>query len=106
MVKAGGQKVFFSWKIRKILALMSHTHTHKKTEKLSGVFRVGIEECGVGGEFDVTQHVSFLAQILFLFTPECMHLPYITFLPILGQYHIAWKLSSSYKASLFFMVQW
>lgn len=33
MVKAGGQKVFFSWKIRKILALMS-----QKTEKLSGVF--------------------------------------------------------------------
>lgn len=100
MVKAGGQKVFFSWKIRKILALMS-----QNTGKLSGVFRVGIEECGVGG-FDVAQHVSFLAQILFLFTPECMHLPYITFLPILGQYHIAWKLSSSYKASLFFMVQW
>ena len=35
MVKAGGQKVFFSWKIRKILALMSQK---KKTEKLSGVF--------------------------------------------------------------------
>ena len=68
-------------------------------------FGVGIEECGVGGEFDVTQCVSFLAQILFLFTPECMHLPYITFLPILGQYHIAWKLSS-YTASLFIMVHW
>ena len=68
-------------------------------------FGVGIEECGVGGEFDVTQRVSFLAQIWFLFTPECMRLPYITFLPILGQYRIAWKLSS-YKASLIFMVHW
>ena len=78
MVKAGGRKIFFPWKIRQILALMAQ----KTKKKLSGVFGVGIEECGVGGEFDVTQCVSFLAQILFLFTIEYMHLPYITFLPI------------------------
>lgn len=47
----------------------------KNKKKLSGVFGVGIEECGVGGVFDVTQCVSFLAPILFLFTPEYMHLP-------------------------------